>query len=206
MPQGEWTILHNCSATLLFSLLLLLQIQTDKIKILSYIDVIQTTDMGAFLLRKPHTSIQIITTLKGNAASVFSVVLFEWNVSDFAIKKASPDRFLLCCVSYEQTLFFNMHYSTLPNKCTTTPTHLTVLERVHGFPDTYRTFTFLFCWNLVITRVYVQLCMNGFLSILIEKRFCTTHFFQWLCTTTVKCVKVSNSFDKCYVFCLYILF
>ena len=67
--------------------------------------------------------------------------------------------------------------TTLP-KCTT-PTHLTVLERVHGF--TYRTFTFLFCWNLVITRVCVQLCMNGFLSILIEKRFCTTHFFQWLC-------------------------
>ena len=79
----------------------------------SYIDVIQTTDVGAFLLRKPHTSIQITTTLKGNAASVFSViVLFEWNVSDFAIKKASPDRFLLCCVSYEQTLSFNTHYST----------------------------------------------------------------------------------------------
>ena len=61
-------------------------------------------------------------------------------------------------------------------------------------------------WSLQECMCNCAVCMNGFLSILIEKRFCTTHFFQWLCTTTVKCVKVSNSFDKCYVFCLYILF
>ena len=78
MPQGEcWTILHICSA--LLSCYYFITTKLTKKDLIDVILQLYTFAEGFFTYSESHTSIQL--TLKGNAASVFIVVLFEWNVN-----------------------------------------------------------------------------------------------------------------------------
>lgn len=127
MPQGEcWTILHICSA--LLSCYYFITTKLTKKDLIDVILQLYTFAEGFFTYSESHTSIQL--TLKGNAASVFIVVLFEWNVNknNKHIKKGLSWQGFFYVMTSSFIPVFPMHSILHIPKWT--PTHLTVFREV----------------------------------------------------------------------------